>query len=212
MLKHFLVVFLLTTGVVACQSNQSYTHGTLSSISLDVGPSEIGVETPSLDGTFETEDLKWVFLTVYGEVRNQETHEIEAVCQVIYNRLVSGLYGNTFKEVVLSPKQFSVWNKRGGQRRYLLRDDITLDTEYLRVKTICTSVLNERLKGVDTSLGINYFYHPQSMKPVCMKYKKFGKRKRTFKCTRWRKLPPKWAYNYEHKQRIGAGVFMRKAH
>ena len=142
------------------------------------------------------------------------------MCQVIYNRLQSGLWGTNFKEVVLAPYQFSVWNKRGGQRRYLLNDNVTQDTDYERVKSICLSVLNERLNGVDTSRGINYFYHPQGMVPKCVKYKKFGKKKRKFRkhssfrvvCTRWRKLPPRWAYNYPPRERIGAGVFFRRAH
>lgn len=201
---------VLNLSIVACT-----TLDNTPSLTVPQEPQALSLETREREITnlpFDEEDLRWAFLTTYGEVRNQADHEVEAVCQVIYNRLVSGIYGHTFKEVVLAHKQFSVWNKRGGQRRYLLRDDVELDTDYLRVKSICTSVFQERLKGVDTSLGINYFYHPQGMKPVCVKYKKFGRRKRHFRCTKWRKLPPRWAYHYEHKKRIGAGVFMRKAH
>jgi uncharacterized protein YbjQ (UPF0145 family) len=107
--------------------------------------------------------------------------------------------------------QFSVWNKRGGQRRYLLSGNVETDTDYQRVQTICNSVIQERSSGVDTSRGINYFYHPQSMEPSCVKYKRVWRHHRKhFKCTRWRKLPPKWAYNYHHRERIGAGVFFRK--
>lgn len=207
------LLLILSLGVSACTTLDSSSFSPTSfSSSYGMQSQPLTTERTFPNLPFPDEDLKWLYLTTYGEVRNQSDHEVEAVCQVIYNRLVSGIWGDSFKEVVLSHKQFSVWNKRGGQRRYLLRDDVVFDTDYSRIKSVCNSVLRERLKGVDTSLGINYFYHPNGMKPMCIKYKKFGKRKRTFKCTRWRKLPPKWAYHYEHKQRIGAGVFMRKSH
>jgi spore germination cell wall hydrolase CwlJ-like protein len=159
---------------------------------------------------FDKEDLGWYYKTVYGEVRNQSDTEVKAVCQVIYNRLQSGIWGNSFRDVVLAPKQFSVWNKNDKQRRYLLSTRYYDTPNYDRVVSLCNGVLNERLRGVDHSNGINHFYHPAGMKSSCVKYKKFNKKKRKFKCTRWRKLPPHWAYSYDHKVRIGSGVFFNK--
>lgn len=216
------LILVLALGVQACtttptsQFPQPYSSGLSSSGGASVSGS---YSAEKIEG-FDEEDLTWYYKTVYGEVRQQRDHEVEAVCQVIYNRLESGLWGSTFKEVVLAPKQFSVWNHRGGQRRYLLSNNVIYDTDYHRVKSICISVVKQRLSGVDTSRGLNYFYHPQSMEPSCVKYKKFKRHhKSRFKkhstyrvvCTRWRKLPPRWAYNYHHRERIGAGVFFRKA-
>lgn len=205
-------LFVGGMGVSACSTLPSTSSSQPSPLSSSgLSSSGFPLTTPTTN-PFEQEDLEWYYKTVFGEVRNQADHEVRAVCQVIYNRLQSGEWGTSFKEVVLAPYQFSVWNRKGGQRRYLLGENVTQHTEYERVKSICNSVVFERLNGVDTSRGINYFYHPQGMVPKCVKYKKFGKKKRKFRCTRWRKLPPRWAYNYHHRERIGAGVFFRKAH
>jgi spore germination cell wall hydrolase CwlJ-like protein len=205
---------LIVAAIVAALGVSSCTQSPSSSLSVGLSSSGYGYSTPATpreELRYDPDDLTWMYKTVYGEVRRQPDHEIKAVCQVIYNRLQSGLYGSSFEEVVLAPKQFSVWNKRGGQRRYLLSGNVETDTDYQRVQTICNSVIQERSSGVDTSRGINYFYHPQSMEPSCVKYKRVWRHHRKhFKCTRWRKLPPRWAYNYHHRERIGAGVFFRK--
>lgn len=210
-MKRFLLTLLIGASAIACTTTPE-TPSSQSSFSSS-GPQFSGSFTTTNHNKYEPEDLEWYYKTVYGEVRQQEDYEVRAVCQVIYNRLQSGLWGTSFKEVVLAPLQFSVWNRYGGQRRYLLNGNVTQTTDYERIKSICNSVLNERLSGVDTSRGINYFYHPNGMEPRCVKYKKFKKKKKSrFKCTRWRKLPPRWAYNYHHRERIGAGVFFRKAY
>jgi spore germination cell wall hydrolase CwlJ-like protein len=49
--------------------------------------------------------------TIYGEARGESIETMLAVGWVIRNRLCSGHYGATYKDVVLQPKQFSCWNK-----------------------------------------------------------------------------------------------------
>ena len=49
--------------------------------------------------------------TIYGEARGENIETMFAVGWVIRNRLKSGRHGNTYKDVVLQPKQFSCWNK-----------------------------------------------------------------------------------------------------
>ena len=49
--------------------------------------------------------------TIYGEARGESIETMFSVGWVIRNRLKSGRHGNTYKDVVLQPKQFSCWNK-----------------------------------------------------------------------------------------------------
>ena len=49
--------------------------------------------------------------TIYGEARGENVETMLAVGWVIRNRLNAKKYGDTYKNVVLQPKQFSCWNK-----------------------------------------------------------------------------------------------------
>jgi len=49
--------------------------------------------------------------TIYGEARGESIETMFAVGWVIRNRLHVKRYGDTYKDVVLQPKQFSCWNK-----------------------------------------------------------------------------------------------------
>ena len=49
--------------------------------------------------------------TIYGEARGENVETMLVVGWVIRNRLHSKYYDNTYKDVVLQPKQFSCWNK-----------------------------------------------------------------------------------------------------
>ena len=49
--------------------------------------------------------------TIYGEARGESVETMLAVGWVIRNRLQAKRYGNSYKDVVLQPKQFSCWNK-----------------------------------------------------------------------------------------------------
>jgi hypothetical protein len=141
------------------------------------------------------EDRLWLYRTVYGEVRNQSDAEQQAVCQVIYNRWKAGSFGATVKDVVLAPKQFSVWNPDDRQHRNLLHDSIWARPNMLRVRSNCDLVFEQRANGIDTSRGINHFYHPAGMKKT--KHHKARK--------------PLWAYNNVDVQlSIGIGVYITK--
>lgn len=49
--------------------------------------------------------------TIYGEARGESIETMFAVGWVIRNRLQVRRHGNTYKDVVLQPKQFSCWNE-----------------------------------------------------------------------------------------------------
>ena len=57
--------------------------------------------------------------TIYGEVRGESIETMFSVGWVIRNRLKSGRHGNTYKDVVLQPKQFSCWNKNDPNYRVI---------------------------------------------------------------------------------------------
>ena len=56
-------------------------------------------------------NLLYLAKTIYGEARGETIETMFAVGWVIRNRLHLKHYGNTYKAVVLQPKQFSCWNK-----------------------------------------------------------------------------------------------------
>ena len=61
--------------------------------------------------TFLDANLLHLAKTIYGEARGENIETMFSVGWVIRNRLKSGRHGNTYKDVVLQPKQFSCWNK-----------------------------------------------------------------------------------------------------
>lgn len=56
-------------------------------------------------------DLLHLAKTIYGEARGESIETMLAVGWVIRNRLQAKRYGDTYKDVVLQPKQFSCWNE-----------------------------------------------------------------------------------------------------
>jgi uncharacterized protein (TIGR02594 family) len=56
-------------------------------------------------------DLLVFARTLYGEARNQAQKGIEAVAQVVLNRVNKRFFGTTVRDVCLYPKQFSCWNR-----------------------------------------------------------------------------------------------------
>lgn len=55
-----------------------------------------------------TEDLNYLFCTLFGEARGEPIEGIIAVANVIKNRAYAAQ--KVYKEICLAPKQFSCWN------------------------------------------------------------------------------------------------------
>ena len=64
-------------------------------------------------------DLLHLAKTIYGEARGENIETMLSIGWVIRNRLKSGRHGNTYKDVVLQPKQFSCWNKNDPNYRVI---------------------------------------------------------------------------------------------
>lgn len=60
-----------------------------------------------------------VAVTVYGEARGTGVEGMRAVADVIRNRVQSGRYGASWREVCLRKWQFSCWTPVGGPSNYL---------------------------------------------------------------------------------------------
>ena len=203
-----LLSYMLLSGCAPLVANQVFSPQT----SMVHNENIYRTTSPSNSiGPFSEKDLDLMVRTAYGEVRAQSDKEIKAVCQVIYNRWESGVFGPTIEDVVFYPKAFSVYNYDDQQRTLLLDAMVVAAPGYDRVYGLCTQVVRERVNGVDNSKGITHFYHPGSMKLRCVHFKLSHKKKQyKAKCNRWKRLPPKWSYQYEYKVRIGAGFFFKK--
>jgi N-acetylmuramoyl-L-alanine amidase len=56
--------------------------------------------------------------TLWGETRGESIEGKIAVANVIRNRLKSGRWGDTYRDVCLWPWQFSCWKPQGGKENY----------------------------------------------------------------------------------------------
>lgn len=60
------------------------------------------------------QDINNLAWTLLGEAANQGQSGMQAVGNVVLNRLASGRYGSTITQVVRAPQQFSAWNSGAG--------------------------------------------------------------------------------------------------
>lgn len=83
------------------------------------------------------EQIDYIARTIWGEARGEGEHGMQAVANVIMNRVRrGGWYGLTPKEVVLKPKQFSCW--------------LTSDPNYNKIKKV-TSVDKTFAQAMETA-------------------------------------------------------------
>ena len=105
--------------------------------------------------------------TLFGEARGEKLAGIEAVANVILNRVKhaqkvgSYWWGKTIEEVCLKPFQFSCWNKDDVNRK-LLETDLSENKIY----QICKRVAQRAVAGClqDNTNGATH-YHALSVNP-----------------------------------------------
>lgn len=108
--------------------------GVLMGLSLLVFPAAAQVTQASLTSDVRSqvrrlspeqqEDILWLARCVYSE--SNLDHEQRLVAWVVRNRVETGYRGNTYRDVVLEPYQFSAFNHNSARRRQLL--GLNLDT------------------------------------------------------------------------------------
>lgn len=106
---------------------------------------------PSLDPT----EVDFLARTLWAEARGEPEAGIEAVAQVILNRVNSRRYPDTIEGVVTQPYQFSAWNRNDPNRKSLLalRDG---DPEFERMKTIARRVIRGEVPARVTPSTLHY--------------------------------------------------------
>ena len=100
--------------------------------------------------------------TIYGEARGEGENGMQAVANVIMNRVNSGRwYGKTIEEVVLKPYQFSCWNEKDPNRRVIM--EVTeQNAVFKKAKDIARRAAEDTLP--DTTGGATH-YHAASITP-----------------------------------------------
>lgn len=113
------------------------------------------------------EDVKILAKTIYGEARGEGISGMEAVANVIMNRvkyaqkLGSYWWGTTIKGVCLKPFQFSCWNMQDPNQEVLQRN-LSGDLIF----GICERIAIRAIKGllIDNTKGATH-YHTKSIHP-----------------------------------------------
>ena len=106
--------------------------------------------------------------TLFGEARGEKLSGIEAVANVILNRVKHaqkiGKYwwGKTIEEVCLKPFQFSCWNEKDSKHALLLQD-----LSENKIYQICERVAKRAIAGFlpDNTKGATH-YHTKASNPM----------------------------------------------
>jgi len=109
--------------------------------------------------------------TVWGEARSEGELGMRAVAHVMYNR-IGARFGEDIETVILTPRQFSVWNRGDPNRRLVLNPDrYATGGEALETWEIAQRVAREVLSGqsVDPTGGA-LFYHTRAVRPSWARY------------------------------------------
>jgi hypothetical protein len=112
------------------------------------------------------DEVRLLAATVWGEARSEGEDGMRAVAHVMVNR-IGPRFGEDLATVILSPKQFSVWNRNDPNRRTvvnLARDpsSVATDPQWLVADQIAREVLGGQ--SVDPTGGA-LFYHTRAVRP-----------------------------------------------
>lgn len=106
------------------------------------------------------DQIDYMARTVYGEARGEGTRGMQAVANVIMNRVkAGGWYGASIKDVVLKPYQFSCWNANDPNREKILN---ATPSQLKQARVISEQVIEGILPDI-TNGATNY--HAKSVKP-----------------------------------------------
>ena len=108
-----------------------------------------------------TEDqADYMARTLYGEARGEGARGMQAVANVIMNRVKQGgWYGASIKDVVLKPYQFSCWNENDVNRTIILNAN---SAQLATARSIAKRVISGELPDIT---GGATHYHAKSITP-----------------------------------------------
>lgn len=117
------------------------------------------------------DEVRLLAATVWGEARSEGEDGMRAVAHVMLNR-VGDRFGHNLETVILTPWQFSVWN-RGDPNRRLVQNPERFARGGIALETWQTAqrVAREVLSGqsVDPTNGA-LFYHTRAVRPTWARY------------------------------------------
>lgn len=92
-----------------------------------------------------SQDLDYLAHTIYGEARGEPYEGKVAIASVVLNRVESGKYGNSIREVIFQPGAFTA----ASDGQYYLQPDDS-----------CYEAATAALNGWDPTDGAFYFWNP----------------------------------------------------
>lgn len=93
--------------------------------------------------------------TAWGEARGEGVSGMQAVINVVQNRVArGGWWGATIEDVVLKPWQFSAWNANDPNRAKLLAVDASTISESTKAPTIV--IEQAQVNQTPSSGGLDY--------------------------------------------------------
>ncbi len=143
--------------------------------------------TVTIKNSAEKEEILWLARVIFSETKDVE--EMEQIAWVVRNRVENGRWGSSYKEVVLSPSQFSGLDSWDTQ--YHININLEYDTNnsiWRKALTIAEEVYNADNDDRILSNSVQHFYSPhvvktpswaENKKPVLITYNNVGKQ--TFK-------------------------------
>lgn len=98
-------------------------------------------------------DFEFAAATVYMEARGGGAPLMDAVANVICNRLKAGRFGKTLAAVCLAPKQFSCWQSQVNLAQ------LSVEPESSRIWTEAKSAVRFAQAGaLDATLGATHYF------------------------------------------------------
>ena len=111
----------------------------------------------------QLDEVVWLARCIYSE--SNKAHEQRLVAWVVRNRMETGFRGNTYREVVLEPKQFSAFNRPTPRRTYILGLNQHSSAKSWRTALgIALDVYQAPSRKRPFSITTRHFYSPVSMK------------------------------------------------
>lgn len=128
-----------------------------------------GPPAPQIVNPASSEDIDILARTIWGEARNEGYKGMQAVANVVINRLQKARsssafarrFGRTVKEICLKPKQFSAWNRNDPNRPRMIAVTVA-DPAFRMALGIAENAVMGRLP--DITSGSDH-YHTPAVKP-----------------------------------------------
>jgi hypothetical protein len=123
-------------------------------------------EAPPESGTNVDAEILTLARTLYGEARGESREGIEAVANVILNRVRSNRYPNTVAKVCLQRLQFSCWNDNDPNRKIISKLKPGDNPVFDMILQIATRAV---LGGLPALVVGALHYHAKQVKPNWVK-------------------------------------------